>query len=97
MARNLKINILAKDKTKAALNGVRGRLAGLKNAVFSLKGAFDMREKISNMCNNSNNWSLNFDYHFGGFGKTNRQLDQFIKEFYINFNIPRINTFRIIS
>ena len=40
MAQNLKINILAKDKTKAALNGVRGRLAGLKNAVFSLKGAF---------------------------------------------------------
>ena len=36
MAQNLKINILAKDKTKAALNGVRGRLAGLKNAVFSL-------------------------------------------------------------
>ena len=40
MAQNLKINILAKDKTKAAFNGVKGRLAGLKNAVFSLKGAF---------------------------------------------------------
>jgi len=40
MAQNLKINILAQDKTKAALNGIRGRLAGLKNAVFSLKGAF---------------------------------------------------------
>ena len=40
MAQNLKINILAKDKTKAALNGVRGRLAGLKSAVFSLRGAF---------------------------------------------------------
>ena len=40
MAQNLKINILAKDKTKAAISGVRGRLAGLKNAVFSLRGAF---------------------------------------------------------
>ena len=30
MAQNLKINILAQDKTKAALNGVRARLAGLK-------------------------------------------------------------------
>jgi len=40
MAQNLKINILAKDKTKAAFNGVKGKLAGLKNAVFSLKGAF---------------------------------------------------------
>ena len=40
MAQNLKINILAQDKTKQAFNGIRGRLAGLKNAVFSLKGAF---------------------------------------------------------
>ena len=40
MAQNLKINILAQDKTKQAFNGIKGRLAGLKNAVFSLKGAF---------------------------------------------------------
>ena len=40
MAQNLKINILAQDKTKQAFNGIRGKLAGLKNAVFSLRGAF---------------------------------------------------------
>ncbi len=39
MAQNLKINILAQDKTKQAFNGIRGRLAGLKNAVLSVKGA----------------------------------------------------------
>ena len=39
MAQNLKINILARDKTKQAFNGIRGRLAGLKNAVLSVKGA----------------------------------------------------------
>ena len=40
MAQNLKINILAQDKTKQAFNGIKGKLAGLKNAVFSLRGAF---------------------------------------------------------
>ena len=39
MAQNLKINILAQDKTKQAFNGIRGRLSGLKNAVLSVKGA----------------------------------------------------------
>ena len=39
MAQNLKINILAQDKTKQAFNGIKGRLAGLKNAIVSVKGA----------------------------------------------------------
>lgn len=39
MAQNLKINILAQDKTKQAFNGIKGKLAGLTSAVFSLKGA----------------------------------------------------------
>jgi len=39
MAQNLKINILAQDKTKQAFNGIRGRLDKLKNAVFSVRGA----------------------------------------------------------
>ena len=53
----------------------------------SLKGAFNMRQKISNMCRQNNNWSLNFDYHFGGFGKTDHDLDQFMHQFYLNFKI----------
>ena len=39
MAQNLKINILAKDKTKQAFNGIWGSIAGLKNADLSVKGA----------------------------------------------------------
>jgi len=39
MAQNLKINILAQDKTKQAFNGIRSRLDKLKSAVFSVKGA----------------------------------------------------------
>ena len=40
MAQNLKINILAQDKTKQAFNGIRGKLAGLRSAVFNLRTAF---------------------------------------------------------
>ena len=40
MAQNLKINITAQDRTKQAFKGIRGGLASLKNAVFSLRGAF---------------------------------------------------------
>ena len=40
MAQNLKINILAQDKTKQALNSVKGGLARVKSAVFSLQTAF---------------------------------------------------------
>ena len=39
MAQNLKINITAQDKTKQALTGVRGRLAGLKRSLISVQGA----------------------------------------------------------
>ena len=39
MAQDLKINILAKDRTKQAFDGIRGKLAGLSRAVFSLRGA----------------------------------------------------------
>ena len=39
MAQDLKINILAKDKTRQAFTGIRGRLAGLKSAVLSVQGA----------------------------------------------------------
>jgi len=40
MAQNLKINILAQDKTKQAFNGIKGKLAGLRGAVFNLRTAF---------------------------------------------------------
>ena len=40
MAQNLKINVLAKDKTKQALTSVRGGLAKVRSAVFSLQTAF---------------------------------------------------------
>ena len=40
MAQNLKINILAKDRTKQALSSVQTRLGSLRSAVFGLQSAF---------------------------------------------------------
>ena len=40
MTQKLKIDIVAKDKSKQALNGVRGGLTRLKKSVFSLQTAF---------------------------------------------------------
>ena len=37
MAQNLILNILAKDKTRAAFNGVRAGLTNLRSAVFLFK------------------------------------------------------------
>ena len=39
MAQNLKINITAKDKTQQAFQGVKGKLKGLKDSIFSVQGA----------------------------------------------------------
>jgi phage tail tape-measure protein len=40
MAQKLNIDIVARDKSKQALNGVQGSLARLKGAVFNLQNAF---------------------------------------------------------
>ena len=39
MAQNLVLNILAKDKTKMAFNGIRAGLSNLRNSIFSVQSA----------------------------------------------------------
>ena len=40
MAQKLNIDIVARDKSKQALNSVQGALSRLKGAVFNLQNAF---------------------------------------------------------
>ena len=40
MAQRLNIDIVARDKSKQALNSVQGALAKLRGAVFNLQNAF---------------------------------------------------------
>ena len=75
--------------------GTGGTISGIINSSHdsqkilgfsSLKGDF-LSEQISNFVN-KNNWALNTDYHFGGYGKVNDELIAFINEFYKKTNVP---------
>ena len=75
--------------------GTGGTISGIINSssesqkilgFSSLKGDF-LSEQISNFAN-KNNWLLNTDYHFGGYGKVNEELIAFINEFHKNTNVP---------
>ncbi|MCF6140344.1 pyridoxal-phosphate dependent enzyme [Flavobacterium sp. K77] len=52
----------------------------------SLKGDF-LSNEIRNFVNRDN-WELITEYHFGGYGKVNLELVDFINEFYSKFKIP---------
>lgn len=67
-----------------------GIAAGLPSGVralgfSSLKGggflAEDVRRLQADYGQRTTNWSLELDYHFGGFARRNAELDQFITEF----------------
>lgn len=75
--------------------GTGGTISGIINSILphqkvlgfpALKGDF-LKEEIRNFVQNDN-WELITDYHFGGYGKVNEVLIQFINQFYIENKIP---------
>lgn len=75
--------------------GTGGTISGIINSILphqkvlgfpALKGDF-LKEEICNFVKNKN-WELQTDYHFGGYGKVNYTLIQFINQFYHDFKIP---------
>lgn len=56
----------------------------------SLKGGGFIEKDIKKLLKKKSitNWSINFDYHFGGFAKTNDDLLFFMEEFQSQNNIP---------
>lgn len=75
--------------------GTGGTISGIINASFphqkvlgfpALKGDF-LKEEIRKFARNKN-WDLITDYHFGGYGKVNLELIDFINNFNQNNNIP---------
>ncbi|MDJ0644886.1 MAG: pyridoxal-phosphate dependent enzyme [Flavobacteriaceae bacterium] len=76
--------------------GTGGTLAGLINSAtakqqilgFSaLKGSFIIDE-VKKLTTRRKNWTINTDYHFGGYGKINDELITFINEFKLHTGIP---------
>ncbi|MBT8300303.1 MAG: pyridoxal-phosphate dependent enzyme [Maribacter sp.] len=75
--------------------GTGGTLAGIINSVSlhqkvlgfpALKGDF-LKKDISNFVTN-NQWNLQLDYHFGGYGKVSTKLVNFIIDFKKETQIP---------
>jgi 1-aminocyclopropane-1-carboxylate deaminase/D-cysteine desulfhydrase-like pyridoxal-dependent ACC family enzyme len=55
----------------------------------SLKGGAFLEEEIRKMILPENtNWSINTDYHFGGYGKTSSELKNFIVRVKENYQLP---------
>jgi 1-aminocyclopropane-1-carboxylate deaminase len=81
--------------------GTGGTIAGLINSLkgkkqvlgfSSLKGDFithDVNKLLDETNNHSlSNWSINSNYHFGGYAKWNSALIEFINQFYNQYGIP---------
>lgn len=56
----------------------------------SLKGGGFLEKDVKKLIkkNSITNWSINFDYHFGGFAKTTEELLTFIEDFQNQTSIP---------
>ncbi len=56
----------------------------------ALKGGGFLEKDVKKILKDKSltNWSINFDYHFGGFAKINEELLSFIDEFQTHNNIP---------
>lgn len=76
--------------------GTGGTIAGLINSLKihqkvlgfpSLKGDF-LQKEIDKYVEGTDNWSLNLDYHFGGYGKISEELITFINKFKEETSIP---------
>ena len=76
--------------------GTGGTISGLINSLKShqralgfpsLKGADFLTEEIVKYVSNSQ-WTLNLDYHFGGYAKVNKALIDFINNFKTTHHIP---------
>ena len=78
--------------TGTTLAGLAKALPSTKKVVgFSaLKGGGFLEKDVRKLIQNRSitNWSINFDYHFGGFAKTSDELTSFIKEFESHNKIP---------
>ncbi|MEZ5016526.1 MAG: pyridoxal-phosphate dependent enzyme [Flavipsychrobacter sp.] len=67
------------------INGV-----GEKTKVYGyapMKGGLYLKESMTSWVDNAN-WQLFDDWHFGGFGKHNQELVDFMNEFYVINDIP---------
>ena len=74
--------------TGGTVSGIINSAASHQNIIgfSSLKGDF-LQKDIAKFANQKN-WSVNCEYHFGGYGKVTNELIEFINSFYLEHAIP---------
>jgi 1-aminocyclopropane-1-carboxylate deaminase len=74
--------------TGGTVSGIINSAASHQNIIgfSSLKGDF-LQKDIAKFANQKN-WTINCEYHFGGYGKVTNELIGFINSFYKQYEIP---------
>ena len=74
--------------TGGTVSGIINSAASHQNIIgfSSLKGDF-LQKDIAKFANQKN-WTINCEYHFGGYGKVTNELIEFMNSFYIQYEIP---------
>ncbi len=74
--------------TGGTITGIINSSANNQNIIgfSSLKGDF-LQNDIAKFANKQN-WTVNCEYHFGGYGKVTDELIDFINNFYLKYQIP---------
>jgi 1-aminocyclopropane-1-carboxylate deaminase len=74
--------------TGGTVSGIINSAASHQNIIgfSSLKGDF-LQKDIAKFAKQKN-WTINCEYHFGGYGKVTNELIDFINSFYILYEIP---------
>lgn len=79
--------------------GTGGTLAGLISTpglkthitgISALKGDDTLTKKVQNMLHGEHpnvTWNINFNFHYGGYAKFHPALVEFIRKFYVDYNI----------
>jgi 1-aminocyclopropane-1-carboxylate deaminase len=74
--------------TGGTVSGIINSAASHQNIIgfSSLKGDF-LQKDITKFAKQKN-WTINCEYHFGGYGKVTNELIEFMNSFYIQYEIP---------
>ena len=85
MAQNLVLNILAKDKTRVAFNGIKAGLSNLRNSIFSVQsallgiGAGLVTRSFVNVGREVEQLRLRFFFLFGSVNEGKKAFDTLVK------------------
>jgi 1-aminocyclopropane-1-carboxylate deaminase len=74
--------------TGGTISGIINSAASHQNIIgfSSLKGGF-LQKDITKFANQKN-WTINCEYHFGGYAKVTNELIEFMNSFYMEYAIP---------